>query len=52
MKRFIKTLLFYFRMVGIKNTLLYELPEFRKQAHFYNVTLTDVMEEAKSDYVG
>ena len=52
MKRFIKTLFFYFRMVGVKNTLFVELPEFRKQARFYNVTLTEVMEDAETDYIG
>lgn len=52
MKRFIKALLFYFRMVGIKNTLFYEFPVFIKQVHSDKFTLTDVMEDAESDYIG
>ena len=52
MTRFIKTLFFYFRMVGVKNTLFIELPEFYKQAKSYKVTLTEVMEDAESEYIG
>lgn len=51
MKRFIKILLFYFRAVGIKNTLFIELPEFIRQSKEDDISLIDFMEECMDYYI-
>ena len=57
-KRFLNILRFYFRAVGVKNTLFVELPGFIEMAKeegvpeyslFYN--LVDVMEDCRECYV-
>ncbi len=58
-KRFFKTLLFYCRAVGVRNTLFVELPGFIRMAKedglpdeslFWN--LVDVMEDSQECYLG
>lgn len=58
-KRFFKALWFYFRIVGVKNTLFIELPGFIRMAKedglpdeslFWN--LVDVMEDNQEYYIG
>lgn len=58
-KRFFKTLLFYCRAVGVRNTLFVELPSFIRMAKedglpdeslFWN--LVDVMEDCQECYLG
>ena len=65
-KRFIRTFIFYWRCVGLKNVLTVELPEYINEAKEYMndarkngipeysllENLVDIMEECEQDYIG
>lgn len=50
-RRFLRSLWFYCRAVGVKNTLCVELPEFKRTAKEEGLPLIEVMEENESYYI-